>query len=200
MDNVFDLIEPHGVLTEEVLFGLEQMFGGRMITEVSRLRAHELTAEIITRRGVLFPKEVPSLDVATALLDAMRRLEITDSLEVSDSAKPVPTAPSRQPSTDKDANWCRKQLKAHADDSFSMSGDLRLGRTIKNSVTTMSGSVRLDETIILKEIYTMSGDIRGTAYVGPKADISTMSGNIRANIKQLSWEQLYDKAVESGLI
>ena len=198
MDSVFDLIEPHGVLSEDVLFGLEQMFGGRMISEIANLKAHELTAEIITRRGALFPKDVASLDVATALLEVVRRLEIADTPVPPEAAPEAPApAPER---TSKGPEWCRKQLQAAASSSSSMSGDFKFDKAIKSRISSMSGDIRLAETIVLEQIDTMSGDIRGVAYVAPDVVISTMSGSNTIDARQLSWERLYDKAVEFGLV
>lgn len=199
MDSVFDLIEPHGVLSEDVLFGLEQMFGGRMISEIANLKAHELTAEIITRRGALFPKDVASLDAATALLEVVRRLEIADMPvppEAAHEAAPAP-APER---TSKSPEWCRKQLLSVANDSYSLAGDLKIGRTVKSKVQTVAGDIKMNEAIVLQVIESTAGDIKGIAYMPPGATVSTVAGDVDADIRQLSWERLYDKAVEFGLV
>jgi hypothetical protein len=79
----------------------------------------------------------------------------------------------------------------------SMSGDIRLGETVVQSVKTMSGDVVLNGTIVLGGGSTMSGDLRGTAYVPRGTGFSTMSGDDSLTVYEKSYEELARRA---GLI
>jgi hypothetical protein len=56
--------------------------------------------------------------------------------------------------------------------------------------STMSGSVHLEETIVLGDSSTMSGSITGTAYVPRGVRFSTMSGSKHVTVHAKSYEDL----------
>ena len=72
----------------------------------------------------------------------------------------------------------------------SMSGSIRLGGTVIESFSTMSGSVHLDGTVVLGSSSTMSGSLHGTAYVPRGVRISTMSGSDHLTVYARSYEDL----------
>lgn len=76
----------------------------------------------------------------------------------------------------------------------SMSGDIRLGETVIESFKTMSGDIVLNRTIVLGGGSTMSGDLRGTAYVPRGVGFSTMSGNDSLTVYEMSYEELARRA------
>lgn len=80
----------------------------------------------------------------------------------------------------------------------SMSGDIRLGATVIESFKTMSGDVVLDGTIVLGSSSTMSGDLRGTAYVRRGVRISTMSGSNSLDVYEKPDEDLARRASRTG--
>jgi hypothetical protein len=204
MDNVFNLVEPNGVLSEDVLLALREMFGGRLIREIAGMKAHQLTAEVMACRNALFPQNVTSLDVATALLNIVRQLEFVQESTEPDEHVSEPQVEQCVEAT-KTAEyhsdeWYHDQLRAAAGDSITTSSDINLKRSVVNRISTMSGDVKLKDTIVTHSVRTMSGDIRGNIFVGHGVQVQTMSGDITADIKQLSWPRLYAKAVELGVI
>jgi hypothetical protein len=76
----------------------------------------------------------------------------------------------------------------------SMSGDIRLGATVVESFRTMSGDVVLHGTVVLGGGGTMSGDLRGTAYVPRGVSISTVSGDNSLDVYVRSHEDLARQA------
>jgi hypothetical protein len=81
------------------------------------------------------------------------------------------------------------------------SGDITLRNVlILGDVTTNSGDIALDNVIVLGNVRTNSGDVEGRIYLPPSAGVNTNSGDNDASVYNLSYEQLYKKAVEWGLI
>lgn len=109
----------------------------------------------------------------------------------------LPFGGSNQPL---DPEWCRAQLDAVCKRGAEvMNGNIDKGPGVFRKLTTMRGSIRLNNAIVLGKIETMSGNITGTGYARGKA--STMQGTIGDDVYDGQDDvQLYQKAVELGII
>lgn len=152
--------------------------------------ARRLTDDLFARRQPAYVREI------TEDFEAARRrdpqLASMTRYFTGEAAAGLTGAQARPRRTEQD--WRRMLLDAAQSHRSSMSGDIRLGGTVIQSFRTMSGDVVLDGTIVLDGGSTMSGDLRGTAYVPRGARISTMSGDDRLDVYERSWEDLARQA------
>lgn len=196
MSGIFDLMEPQGIITEDILLAFNQLFGERLISEFAKMDVRTLASEIVTRRTTLIPQSVTSIDLAKALLDVLRKLEYIPSTPTD--AKKAETAAHPQ---QKDDEWYRRRLvDAASPERSQLSSNILLGAEVISSARTMSGDILLTDTIVLDGLSTMSGKIIGHCFAGPNAKISSMAGEVSVQVRRLSWPKLYDKAVELGLL
>lgn len=203
MSAVFDLMEPQGIITNDVLLALDQLFGERLISEFAAFDVRTLATEISVRRSALvalIPQTITSIDLAKELLDILRKLEYIDA--PAPTAGPAKAAPApEQEERSRDDDWYREQLEAVASlDRHAMSNDLTIVHEVVRTARTMSGNIDLNGAIVLGQLSTMSGNVFGEAYFAPHADVSSMSGNVSVRAKRLSWPDLYKKAVKLGII
>lgn len=91
-------------------------------------------------------------------------------------------------------DYLKMLLGAAQGHKSSVSGDIRLGATVVESFKTMSGDVVLNGTVVLRGGGTMSGDIKGTAYVPRGVTISTISGDDRLDVYVRSYADLARQA------
>ena len=184
------------MLEEEVLFALDQLFGERLISEFKTISVRTLASEIVTRRNALIPQSVTSIDLASELLGALRKLEFIDSTQAESQAPPVTEDLQRR-----EDKWYRQQLQAAANRSInSAAGSINVGPAVYESLMTMAGSISMRDTIVLDTVSTMAGSIRGNAFVVRDTEVSSMAGSITADIKVLSWADLYKKAIKLGIL
>lgn len=168
MSGIFDLMEPQGIITEDILLAFNQLFGERLIGEFAKMDVRTLASEIVTRRTTLIPQSVTSIDLAKALLDVLRKLEYIPSTP-ADTRKVEPVAQSQQ----KDDKWYRRRLvDAASPERSQISSNILLGAEVVSTARTMSGDILLADTIVLDELSTMSGKIIGHCFAGPNARMS----------------------------
>lgn len=106
-------------------------------------------------------------------------------------------SPARTQTRRTEEDYLNLLLGAAQSRRSSMSGDIRLDETVIQSFTTMSGDVVLGGTVVLGSSSTMSGNLRGIAYVPRGVRISTMSGGDRLTVYEKSYADL---ARQAGLV
>jgi hypothetical protein len=99
-----------------------------------------------------------------------------------------------------DPKWCRAQLEAVCKRGVdTINGNVGKGRIVVQSLRAVTGNIRLDHTIVLGKIETVTGHITGTAYAGGKARATT--GTVGDDVyDKVDDVALYQKAVEFGII
>ena len=75
-----------------------------------------------------------------------------------------------------------------------------MGLRIVQSLRTTNSPINLEHTIVLDSIVTTNSRIKGCAYVPIGAVVSTTNASITPDIYEMTWEDLYNKAVQLGLI
>lgn len=120
--------------------------------------------------------------------------------DLAGSRHPFGGSPSPQAAA-LDPEWCRAQLEAVCKRGTNqMSGHITKDAIVVGFLKTMSGSIRLNNTIVLGDVTTMSGHITGVGYVLRGAQINTVSGTVSDDVYELDYVGLYRKAVELGII
>lgn len=115
-------------------------------------------------------------------------------------------AASRRPFGDavppvRDNKWYKDQLIAMAQQAANISGSsFRRRRTIIRSVDVSGGDADLDGVIVLRDVTVMGGDLYGTVYLPEAFSADVLGGSNQADVFNCSWEQLYNRAVEWGII
>lgn len=113
-------------------------------------------------------------------------------------------AASRRPfggSLQRDEAWYRAELEKRAGRGVNQTNEsIRMGRRIVRSLMTTNSAIHLDGTIVLENIETTNSRIRGRAYVPIGAYVSTTNASVTPDIYEMTWQDLYNKAVELGII
>jgi hypothetical protein len=156
--------------------------------------ARRLTDDLFARKRPAYMREITEDFAAARLRDP--QLASMSRWFTEDAAAGLTTAARARPQRT-EGEYREMLLGAAQSHRSSMSGDIRLGDTVVQSFKTMSGDVILNGTIVLGGGSTMSGDLRGTAYVPRGVRFSTMSGDDNLTVYEKSYEDLARRA---GLI
>ena len=78
-------------------------------------------------------------------------------------------------------------------------GDIRKSRCVLTSINAAHGDVRLHDVIVLDFVQLAHGDLGGTFYMPPGRSPSLAHGDDKSVVRNLTWKNLYEKAVELGL-
>jgi hypothetical protein len=207
VDEALRLMKPTRHCTPEVLALLAAELPGisGSVSEIAAMKPLRLASRLI---GMQFVDEDDLFDIARDvdeddLFDIARDLiagfQAMLGPQPEPEAKPEPEQPkaapapeqrARQKSARTEEEYRRLLLGSAQGRKSTMSGDIRLGATVIESFETMSGDVTLDGTIVLSGGSTMSGDLRGSAYMPRGARISTISGDDRLDVRVESYEEL----------
>jgi hypothetical protein len=156
--------------------------------------ARRLTDDLFARRRPAYIREIAE-DFAEARRRDPQLAGMSRWFTEETAAGMAPAASARPRRTEEEyREMLANSAQGHRS---SMTGDIRLGETVIRSFKTMSGDVVLNGTIVLDGGSTMSGDLRGTAYVPRGVRFSTMSGDDMLAVHEKSYEDLARRA---GLI
>jgi hypothetical protein len=197
VDEALRLMKPTVHVTEPVKAALATELPGisDSVTEIAHMSPLRLASRLI---GTRFVDEDDLFDIAKDLIAGFQAM-LGPQPEPEAEPKPQPEKPkaapapeprTRQKSARTEEEYRRLLLGSAQGRKSTMSGDIRLGATVIESFETMSGDVTLDGTIVLSGGSTMSGDLRGSAYMPRGARISTISGDDRLDVRVESYEEL----------
>jgi hypothetical protein len=161
------------------------------------LNARQLTDDLFARRQPAYIREIIEDFTAAQQHDPqLASMSRYLTQEAAASFTGVPAQPAAR--TARSGLDYRAMLEQIAQSHRSAnSGDIRLRDAVVVSFSTMSGDVVLQNTIVLRNSSTMSGDLRGVAYVPHGVAITTMSGDDNLAVYEESYERLARRA---GLI
>jgi hypothetical protein len=194
VDEALRLMKPTALVTEEIKAALatQLIAVSDSPAEIAEMSPLLLASRLIGMNGT---EEEELLGIARELAAAFRAMLEDGSARKPAKAPARPPAPSRQGIPRLPDEDYRAALRAVSlGRQTAMSGDIRLGPVVIDSFDTMSGSVTLEDTIVLGHSSTMSGSIHGTAYATGGTRIFTMSGGNNLVLRVVPYEELARRA------
>lgn len=140
---------------------------------------NELVADLTSFSGGIF-------DSAGAVTDCV--VDQIEDIEVK-SQRELMTLPTFQDYESVSGNI--RSSDRNIGRAWTVSGCIEIRKALVQVARTTSGFIDLRDVILLTSCETTSGDITGNFYAAPGALISSVHGNITANIERLSWERLH---------
>ena len=105
------------------------------------------------------------------------------------------------PEPERNEAWCKEQLIEVAQAAIRTGGsNIRRSNCVLGSTISDGGNIDLQNVIVLANIHTGGGNLSGTIYMAPGTTVYTNGGNNRASVYDCTWQRLYEKAVQLGII
>jgi hypothetical protein len=199
IDEALRLIRPGRHLTPEVIALLATELPGvsASVSEVAAMTPLRLAAKLI---GMPSVEEDHLMDIAREVIANFQALLAQGQPAAPRAETPAPPPPPAARKADAPKGKLpereyRALLHGAAQGRLRpMSGTVSKGPVVIQGFTGMSGTVKLNGTIILSDSSTMSGTVCGTAYAPPGVSVTTLSGDNDLDLRTESYEALCKRA------